>query len=79
MTTNHDFINLLEHHIGDLTVQPYTSNMTLRDHFAALAMQSYLSRSLENVSDDTIGVIWGELDIAEMAYEQADAMMEARK
>lgn len=44
--------------------------MTLRDYFAAKAMQAYLT------APDT-GFGFGELSRA--AYEQADAMLKARK
>ena len=45
--------------------------MTLRDYFAAKAMQGFLANPQ-----------WNALDperIAEWSYDQADAMMEARK
>ena len=42
--------------------------MTLRDYFAAKAMQGLYSR-----------VNWSVTDVAQRAYEQADAMLEARK
>ena len=44
--------------------------MTLRDYFAAKAMQGI-------VSDPNLAM--GTLQIAEWAYKQADAMLEARK
>jgi len=44
--------------------------MTLRDYFAAKAMQGI-------VSDPDLAM--GNLQIAEWAYKQADAMLEARK
>lgn len=44
--------------------------MTLRDYFAAKAMQAYCSHS--NSSD------WKPHEIAEDAYAMADAMMKAR-
>ena len=43
--------------------------MTLRDYFAARAMQAMLTGS-DN---------WRESTVAELAYEMADAMMEARE
>ena len=45
-------------------------HLTLRDHFAGLAMQAMLS------SDNLIDV--KEADIARLAYKQADAMLAAR-
>lgn len=42
--------------------------MSLRDYFAAKAMQGIQSR-----------VNWDTAAIARLAYEQADAMLEARK
>ena len=49
----------------------FTYGMTLRDYFAAKAMQGLIAA-------DT-GFTMPALRIAELAYEQADAMMEARK
>jgi hypothetical protein len=48
------------------------SGMTLRDYFAAKAMAAMLS--IENVH-----LINTETQIATLAYQQADAMMKARK
>ena len=45
--------------------------MTLRDYFAAKAMQAFLSRDSSCTSPDEI--------IAQDAYNTADAMLEARK
>ena len=45
--------------------------MTLRDHFAGLAMQGLLSADLENRL--------GEEDCAKFSYEQADAMLKERR
>jgi hypothetical protein len=42
--------------------------MTLRDYFAAQAMMGIQAR-----------VNWSVDDVAEIAYKQADAMLEARK
>jgi len=51
---------------------PYSADdnkgMTLRDYFAAKAMQGIYAR-----------VNWQCADVAQRAYELADAMMEARK
>ena len=48
----------------------YANGMTLRDHFAGLAMQSLI---LKSTGDDNEIV-----DSAEDAYSIADAMLEAR-
>jgi hypothetical protein len=48
------------------------TGMTLRDHFAAKAMQAYCSRK-----DWTIDM--SQRDTADCAYQMADAMLEARK
>ena len=45
--------------------------MTLRDYFAAKAMQGLLSNSETNRA-------WGVNENAKYAYEQADAMLKAR-
>jgi hypothetical protein len=47
-----------------------TPGMTLRDWFAGLAMQVYISNSHPNVIFN---------DVAEKAYRAADAMLEERK
>ena len=46
--------------------------MTLRDYFAAKAMQGILSATL------TPNTIWSQDDAAETAYNVADAMLSAR-
>jgi hypothetical protein len=46
------------------------SGMTLRDYFAAMAMQGYMSRTLIEGFDEDV--------ISEMSYKVADAMMKAR-
>ena len=45
-----------------------TAGMTLRDYFAAMAMQGIQSR-----------VNWSIESIAELAYKQADEMLKARE
>jgi hypothetical protein len=55
-------------------VLPYKSGMTLRDYFAAKAMQSFLSHLVEEGWDaDDLELV------AETSYRMADAMMKARK
>jgi hypothetical protein len=49
--------------------------MTLRDYFAAKAMQGLLSNPSMIDRVDTECLIW----IAQRSYEVADAMLEARK
>ena len=48
---------------------PDYDGMTLRDYFAAKAMQGLMSSTME----------WPEEAIAEAAYRQADAMLKARE
>jgi hypothetical protein len=47
--------------------------MTLRDYFAAKAMQSLITFMLENLSADKAE------DVPEIAYDFADAMLKARE
>lgn len=47
-----------------------TTGISLRDHFAGLAMQGLLSADTENR--------WSDTDCAKFAYLQADAMLKAR-
>ena len=46
--------------------------MTLRDYFAAKAMQSLLARSTFGIEDDPC-------DVSSTAYDYADAMIKARE
>ncbi len=50
--------------------QPVTAGMTLRDYFAAKAMQGMLAESGGGASSNE--------DLAEFAYHIADAMLKAR-
>lgn len=50
---------------GELVYQ--SQGVTIRDYFAAKAMQGIQSR-----------VNWGLKEVADLAFEQADAMLEAR-
>ena len=50
-------------------VAPYKLGMTLRDYFAAQAMQGLLSDGVGSLSDE---------ELADWAYKLADAMMKAR-
>lgn len=66
------------HSLQDL-YEPNTAGMTLRDYFAAKAMQSYVSRDswipaeLEKTKES-----YDQL-LARYAYEMADAMLRARE
>lgn len=51
--------------------------MTLRDYFAAKAMEAATSGHISHYGHDSNH--WLVKDIASYAYELADAMMEARK
>jgi len=51
--------------------EPKTTGMTLRDYFAAKAMQAFLIELYFSPPD-------GLQEIAVLAYRQADAMLEAR-
>ena len=59
----------IEHPHGSFVTNE--SGMTLRDYFAAKAMQGYTSKKLIDGFDEDV--------IAEMSYKIADAMMEARE
>ena len=52
----------------------YTTGMSLRDYFAAKAMQSFLSHLVKQgwYADDLN-------DVAETSYRMADAMLKARE
>ena len=57
--------------------------MTLRDHFAGLAMQAYMQVTLKQYPTPGADSTWvagpGYDRIADHAYQLADAMLEARK
>ena len=52
-----------------------TGGMSLRDYFAGQAMAGFMAGYFCN--PESLGL--GQSDIARIAYEQADAMMDARK
>jgi hypothetical protein len=54
------------------THEDMQEGMTLRDHFAGLAMQALLARTTYHIED-------APRDIAEEAYDYADAMLKARE
>lgn len=56
------------HNHGAQTLGIHLSGMTLRDYFAAKAMQVFLTNERSTMTGD-----------ATAAYEMADAMLEARK
>ena len=57
-------------------VTPYKSGMTLRDYFAAKAMYSLrIEDAILHNEDCDFSTIY---EIAESAYNQADAMLKAR-
>jgi hypothetical protein len=51
----------------------YTGGMTMRDYFAAKAMQSLLARSTYGTIEDD------PRDLSSVAYDYADAMIKARE
>jgi len=58
------------------------SGMTLRDYFAAKAMQSHLAAQWEKFYDESEKnpfAVFDSTDVSEMAYEVADAMLVARE
>jgi hypothetical protein len=55
--------------------KPLTAGMTLRDYFAAKAMQGWLSTYADNINYSNVNTP----AIAYFAYQMADAMMEARE
>lgn len=63
---------------GDL-IEPFTSvsgGMMLRDHFAGEAAQAAISGHFSHYGHDNY---WAPKDIADYAYEVADALIAARK
>ena len=58
------------HNHGTQTLGMHFTGMTLRDYFAAKALQGILTDA---------EIAMGISEIAELAYKYADAMMEARE
>jgi len=59
---------------GDQVVREQWSGMTLRDYFAAKAMQGLLAAQVHGFNDRP-----AKGPFASMAYEMADAMLKARE
>ena len=53
------------------------TGMTLRDYFAAKAMQAYITSQIDLTADNVS--ICAEENVAAIAYQFADAMLAARK
>lgn len=66
----------------DVNIKAYHPGMTMRDYFAAMAMQALLPIWRSDLEDD-LNIINNEGGtptlISEEAYAMADAMMKARK
>jgi hypothetical protein len=60
------------HNHGAQTLGLHVTGMSLRDYFAAKAMQGYCSNQ-QHTSSCTVGLT------ADCAYEMADAMLKARE
>jgi hypothetical protein len=61
------------------TASPDTEGMDLQDYFAAMAMQAIISNNeLLLKAVDFYKPCGSELSVARLAYDQAEAMMEAR-
>ena len=62
---------------------PEYQGMTLRDHFAGLAMQAYMQVTLKQYPTPGADSTWvagpSYESVANYAYQFADAMLEARK
>lgn len=66
-TTFNNASGVTSHH----SKSPLHHGMTLRDHFAGLAMQVLIAAD--------VTVVWDNQSIAELAYDQADAMLAERE
>lgn len=74
MSNNNEFA--FPHQFSDGWNNSISSGMTLRDYFAAKALNGLLANSF-NAENDTAYAKYNE--ISEWSYSIADAMMEARK
>jgi hypothetical protein len=60
--------------------KPLTAGMTLRDYFAAKAMQAFISAyPCQAIDREDGGIPTGAESISGDAYEMADAMLKARE
>ena len=64
------------HELHDL-YEPNTAGMTLRDYFAAKAMQAYITSQIDMTRGDVS--VFAEENVSKIAYQFADAMLRARE
>jgi len=64
---------------GQAFPDKYTNGMTLRDYFAAKAMPIFMAEMDGPDGDNPGGPTWQSHQVAELAYEVADAMLKARE
>lgn len=76
-TTNHGGPAFPVH--PDIGTQEPHAGMTLRDYFAAKAMQVLMAERDTEDDDNPSCPTWEPHQVAELAYEQADAMLKARE
>jgi hypothetical protein len=69
----------LQQHIRSLNTALPIDSITLRDFFAASAMQAFISNDNFLKAASSYSSDGSEASIAMLAYDQADAMIEARK
>jgi hypothetical protein len=63
----------------DENIKAYHPGLSLRDYFASMAMQAFLSNDNLLRASCEWHVDGSETSIAVLAYDQADAMLKARK
>jgi hypothetical protein len=68
----------IEPHEDD-NIKTYHPGMTMRDEFAKAAMQVLMAERDGDGDDNPGAPRWESHEVAELAYDQADAMMKARK
>jgi hypothetical protein len=57
----------------------YSLGMTLRDYFAAKAMQVMMAETDGEGDDNPGSPRWSPEEVANLSYDQADAMLRARE
>ena len=65
------FEKIVKEQIKTLKLEQETKDTELRDHFAGLAMQGLIAADVR--------VVWDNESIADLAYDQADAMLAERE
>lgn len=76
-TTGHGNQRKVSHPDGSYEWEQWSSGMTLRDYFAAKAMQAIITSPRTMKLEGK--AVTGNVDVARAAYNQADSMLKERE